>query len=68
MRKTQMLAPLILLCATALAPAKQLGWKQLFDGKDLSGWKHVGPGSFIVEHGLEVECFNFKCIQHSFRR
>ena len=34
MRKTQMLALLILLCATALAPAKQLGWKQLFDGKD----------------------------------
>ena len=47
-----MLALLILLCATALAPAKQLGWKQLFDGKDLSGWQHVGPGSFIVEHGL----------------
>ncbi len=25
---------------------------QLFDGHDLQGWKHVGPGSFIVEHGL----------------
>ena len=20
-------------------------WRQLFDGKDLNGWKHVGPGS-----------------------
>jgi hypothetical protein len=52
MRKIQMLALLTLLCATMLAPAKQLGWKQLFNGKDLSGWKHVGPGSFVVEHGM----------------
>ncbi|MGC2193995.1 MAG: hypothetical protein WA628_04915 [Terriglobales bacterium] len=27
-------------------------WKQLFDGKDLVGWKHVGPGSMTVEDGL----------------
>src|SRR5207253_15578 len=27
-------------------------WKQLFDGKDLTGWKHVGPGSMSVEDGL----------------
>jgi len=26
--------------------------KQLFDGKDLTGWKHVGPGYMIVEDGL----------------
>lgn len=26
--------------------------KQLFNGKDLTGWKHVGPGSMIVEGGL----------------
>jgi hypothetical protein len=26
--------------------------KQLFNGKDLSGWKHVGPGNMIVEGGL----------------
>ncbi|MDP4214260.1 MAG: DUF1080 domain-containing protein [Bacteroidota bacterium] len=25
---------------------------QLFNGKDLSGWKHVGPGSMTVEDGL----------------
>ena len=35
-----------------LAPAKQLGWQPLFDGHDLRGWKHVGPGGFTVEHGL----------------
>jgi hypothetical protein len=52
MRTRRMLALLVLLCATSLAPAKQLGLKQLFDGHDLKGWKHVGAGSFIVEHGL----------------
>ena len=27
-------------------------WKQLFNGKDLVGWKHVGPGEMTVEDGL----------------
>ena len=27
-------------------------WKQLFDGKDFKGWKHVGPGEFSIEGGL----------------
>ena len=27
-------------------------WRQLFNGKDLSGWEQVGPGNFIVEDGL----------------
>ena len=27
-------------------------WKQLFNGRDLSGWKHVGGGSRYVEDGL----------------
>lgn len=27
-------------------------WKQLFDGKDLVGWKHVGAGEMTVEDGL----------------
>ena len=27
-------------------------WKQLFNGKDLTGWKHVGGGSRFVEDGL----------------
>jgi len=26
--------------------------KQLFNGKDLTGWKHVGPGNMTVEGGL----------------
>src|SRR6266403_2050507 len=27
-------------------------WQQLFNGKDLTGWKHVGPGNMTVENGL----------------
>lgn len=27
-------------------------WKPLFNGKDLTGWKHVGPGSMSVENGM----------------
>ena len=34
----------------ALAPAAQ--WKQLFNGKDLSGWKMTGPGRFVIDNGL----------------
>lgn len=26
--------------------------KALFNGKNLDGWKHVGPGKFVVEDGL----------------
>src|ERR1700675_2406255 len=37
----------------AFPAAAQSGeWKQLFDGKDLVGWKHVGPGEMTVEDGL----------------
>jgi hypothetical protein len=28
------------------------GWKQLFNGTDLTGWKHVGPGSMVVKDGI----------------
>jgi len=27
-------------------------WRQLFNGKDLEGWKHTGPGEHYVEDGL----------------
>jgi len=27
-------------------------WRQVFNGKDLTGWKHVGPGNMTVENGL----------------
>lgn len=36
------------------SPAKDQAWKQLFNGKDLSGWEQVGAGNFDVEDGLLV--------------
>lgn len=27
-------------------------WRPLFNGKDLDGWEHVGPGKMVVEGGL----------------
>jgi hypothetical protein len=36
----------------AAAPQQTPAWKPLFNGKDLTGWKHVGPGSMTVEDGL----------------
>jgi hypothetical protein len=46
--------PLVItiLLLTAMAHTQSGEWKQLFDGKDLTGWKHVGPGSMTVEDGL----------------
>lgn len=37
---------------TLAGNAAEQEWKQLFNGKDLTGWKHVGPGSMSVEDGL----------------
>jgi Domain of Unknown Function (DUF1080) len=27
-------------------------WRALFNGKDLEGWRHVGPGQFVIENGV----------------
>ena len=34
------------------SPNSPDAWKQLFNGKDLDGWKHVGKGDMSVEAGL----------------
>jgi hypothetical protein len=52
-----MLKRLTLLCLAlafmaTISQAQSGDWKQLFDGKDLTGWKHVGPGEMTVENGL----------------
>lgn len=39
------------LCVAA-SLAQEKPWKPLFNGKDLTGWKHVGPGGMTVEDGL----------------
>jgi hypothetical protein len=46
----------LLLVVTAIfflgAGKPEQGWKPLFNGKDLAGWKHVGPGEMSVTDGL----------------
>jgi hypothetical protein len=48
--RIHLLAAAAALLVPIVAPAAE--WKQLFDGKDLNGWKHVGPGSMTVENGI----------------
>ena len=43
---------LLALAVPAASYAQTDEWKQLFNGKDLTGWKHVGPGYMTVEDGL----------------
>ncbi len=44
---------ILLLTGALLAAAPNSGeWKPLFNGKNLDGWKHVGPGGDTVENGL----------------
>jgi hypothetical protein len=41
-----------LMTASRPAAAQTGGWKPIFNGKDLNGWEHVGPGSLYVEEGM----------------
>ena len=43
---------LLLIAVVLAAGLRASDWKQLFDGKDLNGWVHVGPGEFTVEDGM----------------
>jgi hypothetical protein len=51
MRKTIIFLCLLMGLAQ-FAFAQSDPWKQLFNGKDLTGWKHVGPGEMTVSDGL----------------
>ncbi|HTQ55109.1 MAG TPA: DUF1080 domain-containing protein [Bryobacteraceae bacterium] len=44
--------PILLTLGVLSLPAATPQWKQLFNGHDLTGWQHVGPGSMTVENGL----------------
>jgi 3-keto-disaccharide hydrolase len=46
------LALLLLTGALLAAAVSGAEWKQLFNGKNLDGWKHVGPGGMTVEDGV----------------
>lgn len=52
MRRWMLLFALVSLPALSSAQTQTEEWKRLFDGKDLTGWKHVGAGSMTVEDGL----------------
>lgn len=52
MLRRSMLVIAILTLAAVPGRAQTGGWKQLFNGKDLTGWKQVGPGNFVVEDGM----------------
>jgi hypothetical protein len=41
----------LLISASVSAAGQAETGKPLFNGKDLTGWKHVGPGTFVVEDG-----------------
>ena len=44
---------LILFCVMiCLSSFQSKEWRQLFNGKDLTGWEQVGPGKFVVENGM----------------
>jgi Domain of Unknown Function (DUF1080) len=46
------LAAVFLLTAGLLQAHRPSEWRQLFNGKDLNGWKHVGKGEMTVSNGL----------------
>jgi len=48
----RLLCSLFVLFGVLVGSANSQEWKPLFNGKDLNGWKHVGPGEMTVEDGL----------------
>jgi hypothetical protein len=51
LKRASLLFAILVLSALPGAPQTE-EWKLLFNGKDLTGWKHVGPGTMVVEDGL----------------
>ena len=48
-------AAVIAACAMSTASAADSSpsqWKPLFNGRNLDGWQHVGPGEIVVENGM----------------
>jgi len=52
MSKLSLMISLLIVAMPTTVIAQTKGWQQLFNGKDLTGWKHVGPGEMTVEDGL----------------
>ena len=52
--RTKLLGTVLLLGGWIAVPAMPVAGeaKQLFNGKDMDGWEHIGPGRFTVEDGM----------------
>jgi hypothetical protein len=56
-RNLTMIGAIVLFALAAFAASQETPaekWTDLFNGKDLTGWKHVGRGGFAVEDGALV--------------
>lgn len=51
MRSFNIVSPVVVFSLSLIALTAG-DWVQLFNGKDLDGWKHVGPGRIYVEDGV----------------
>ncbi len=49
--KTLSIFLILLVAAVCFFSFQTNEWRQLFNGKDLSGWEQIGPGKFVVEDG-----------------
>lgn len=50
--RTLSLLAVALLAAAAAHAQDSPAWRPLFNGKNLDGWKHLGPGKMVVDDGL----------------
>jgi hypothetical protein len=42
----------LILAALLASAVHAQEWRPLFNGKDVTDWKHVGPGAFTIENGM----------------
>jgi hypothetical protein len=50
MKKIILLFVMVISLQNICLPQEQ-EWKPLFNGKDLDGWEHIGPGEMVIEDG-----------------
>lgn len=52
MKPVSMFASVLLCLVFSAGPGTSQEWQQLWNGKDLDGWKHIGYGKFVIEDGV----------------
>jgi hypothetical protein len=48
----RLLPALVLACCATLLSAQSGEWEPLWNGKDSTGWQHIGYGRFLIEDGV----------------